>query len=372
MQWKVVLFVHRWRLWKRLHQTVRAIATRDEHLNIRDELQLTQGEETNRQQKKTEMVLLQNQQLCQELATHRRQGRDHAEKIRRLSQQLCQAHDAHRTLKRQQMVDRERIEQQDRLLRQAREEATANDERHQEELNRLYDKLKALQTGPYSWVKSNFRDVAKLVSSNGQTGFPHSSSQRRACIHFTIASFIHACIFVPHQFGIETIQADQFLAGVEANVRQNCSEATHNTWRMATSIAIEAGSRGHCEKAMNLIVGQVNAQFSTFSSTNDETRTCQLVNLLRKCVGFKIALSRLKQTFVFHCSPMGTRYSQQSMVFGGGDGETTGVVRWSLWPAIMKQVDEGSEVLEPELVWTMGDGERPHSDFRNNHEVIEG
>lgn len=135
------------------------------------------------------------------------------------------------------------IQQQDRLLFQAREEATERDGRHREELNRLYSKLNALQTGPFkllgedlivnqmrrliqlldNWVKVNFKDVAKIPPESLETDGQLNAPQRRAWVHATVANLIHAEIFGPYHFWLPENPLGDFLSKIELNVRDNCT-----------------------------------------------------------------------------------------------------------------------------------------------------
>ncbi|PYI00231.1 hypothetical protein BO78DRAFT_439574 [Aspergillus sclerotiicarbonarius CBS 121057] len=278
-------------------------------------------------------------------------------------------------LEKQHLEDTVRTEQQDHLLRKAREEASTSATRHQEELDKLYTKLNTLQNEQPSlgddhivetmrslsqnldsWVKANFKDATKLQSWHGSDGnrFPHSSSQRRAYIQSFICCMIHTWIFSPYQFGICDDPYGHFLCQLEVCVGRHCSETVLNTWKTATSMAIEGDSKDNDEGIFTDIIKAVEDRFGTFGSTSDESRKRQLGKLLRKCADFKIALSRQKQAFLFFRSPVGAEFSPQFMTFGGGDGQPAGKVRWSLWPAITRCHDDtGREVLEAELVWTM-------------------
>ncbi|RAK79478.1 uncharacterized protein BO72DRAFT_45868 [Aspergillus fijiensis CBS 313.89] len=122
---------------------------------------------------------------------------------------------------------------------------------------------------------------------------------------------------------------------------------------MATSVAIQAGSGRRCERVISRIVRDAERILANYSSTQEEQRQGQLQGLLWKCADLRHALSQQKQRFFFCCSPLGVMFDPQSMIFGGGDEGPASIVRWSLWPAIMKRVDKRSSVVEPELVWAM-------------------
>ncbi|RAH65713.1 uncharacterized protein BO66DRAFT_291429, partial [Aspergillus aculeatinus CBS 121060] len=144
----------------------------------------------------------------------------------------------YQALVRQRLADREIIQQQERLLLQAREEATERDGRHREELDRLYSKLNALQTGPFkslgddlivnqmrrlnqlldNWVKVNFKDVTKITPESIEADGQLHAPQRRAWVHATVANLIHAEIFEPYHFWLPQNPLGDFLSKIELNV----------------------------------------------------------------------------------------------------------------------------------------------------------
>ncbi|PYH87042.1 hypothetical protein BO82DRAFT_396978 [Aspergillus uvarum CBS 121591] len=260
----------------------------------------------------------------------------------------------HEALVRQRLADREIIQQQERLLRQAREEVTERDRRHREELDRLYSKLDALQIGSSKLVGDDLivnqmRRLNQLLDNWVNFNF----KDRRAWVHATVANLIHAEIFKPYHFGLPDDPLGDFLSKIERNVRGNCSENELDVWRVATSVAIQASSNRRSELVIRSVVQGAERILRDFSSTQEVSRQGQLRGLLWKCATLKLALSRQKQRFFFCCSPLGVMFDPQSMILGGGDGQPASIVRWSLWPAIVKTVDQRGCVLEPELVWTM-------------------
>ncbi|RAL05411.1 uncharacterized protein BO80DRAFT_431351 [Aspergillus ibericus CBS 121593] len=265
------------------------------------------------------------------------------EKIQQLTRQLEESHKEHT---RKQLADREKSEQQDYLLRQSREEASASANRHQEELNKLYHKLNALQSGQQSWGDDQIVEAMRNLNQN---------LDRWVKANFKDATKLESCFSARWNLVLgNTVRALRTLSCLSARSIAPGSETAFHTWRIATSMAIEGGTKEKCETAFADIIQTVEGRFGVFCSTDSEPRKRQLEKLLRKCADFKVTLSRQKQAFFFHCSPAGVEFSLPFMTFGGGDGQPAGKVRWSLWPAIMKWHDDtGRDVLETELVWTM-------------------
>ncbi|RAL16832.1 uncharacterized protein BO97DRAFT_420223 [Aspergillus homomorphus CBS 101889] len=257
------------------------------------------AEEASRQhQARADKVMQENQRLRQELNRH---NWANTERIKRLEHELQQAHQFHEALTNSSWrTEKGSNNKTGYCVRRARTHRRNGPSKMMGD-DQIVDQMRKLSQNLDSWVKANFKDVKKLTSSAETDG----------------------------------------------------SEPVLSSWRTATSIAIEATATEDCEAVFTYIVNCVEDQFNSFSSTNHESRSRQLRALMQRCVDFKMALSRQKQSFFFWCSPTGTKFFPGSMSFGGGDGQLAGRVRWSLWPALMKHLDEGNEVLEPELVWSM-------------------
>ncbi|PYI35838.1 hypothetical protein BP00DRAFT_476246 [Aspergillus indologenus CBS 114.80] len=349
-----------------VHQWTLFPVSREEEETKRQVIAKQEAEIIPEKRKVPQLRATQEAQLAKQEAAARK---EEAEKER--MEQVWQ--ERHQALVRQRLADREIIQQQERLLRQAREEATERDRRHREELDRLYSKLNALQVGPSklvgddlivnqmrrlnqlldNWVNVNFKDATKITPELHETDRPLNAPQRRAWVHATVANLIHAEIFKPYHFGLPDDPLGDFLSKIERNVRGNCSENELDVWRVATSVAIQASSNRQSDLVIRSIVHGAERILRDFSSTQEVSRQGQLRGLLWKCATLKLALSRQKQRFFFCCSPLGVMFDPQSMILGGGDGKPASIVRWSLWPAIVKTVDQRGCVLEPELVWTM-------------------
>ncbi|KAL2824384.1 hypothetical protein BDW59DRAFT_162491 [Aspergillus cavernicola] len=271
------------------------------------------------------------------------------------------------------LADSEKIQRQQQLLCEARDEATSSAEHHHQELHTLYSKLNSLQMNHNtlrdeevldqmrrlnlnleSWVRSNFKDVTKLSTAFQHShGFPSTSPQRRAQIQAYVTNLVYRLIFAPTWFGVENEQCEGLLRELEAGVQSHCSEAMVHSWIVATAVSIENISHFNQEAIFAQIVECVEDQLSTVSPTEAETRQRQLRRFLEKCAALKNTLGRQHEAFAFHCSPPGGNLSAQYMTFVGGDGQSATKVRLCLWPAIMKGTQGGGyQILEPELVWT--------------------
>ncbi|KAL3468952.1 hypothetical protein BJX99DRAFT_242454 [Aspergillus californicus] len=144
-------------------------------------------------------------------------------------------------LKRQHLLDSERIQRQHELLSKACEEVTSRNEDHQRELSNLYAKLNALQSTESltdeqilgemrrlsqhleSWIKSNFKDGEKLAARfHNADGFHRSSPQRRAWIQAHITDLVQRHIFAASRFGLPNNPWGQLITEIEAGVQRNC------------------------------------------------------------------------------------------------------------------------------------------------------
>ncbi|PYH98154.1 hypothetical protein BO71DRAFT_372001 [Aspergillus ellipticus CBS 707.79] len=349
-----------------LRQRLTTVRTENRNLRHQCEVRGKQQKASNEKIKELDQALL---RVDRELESQRR---SEIQKVDELTRALHQAREEQRKAL---IVDKAKTEQHDHLLRQAREEASRSAKCHQEELNKLYNKLNTLQCGQAnlgddqiidrmrslnqnleSWVKVNFKDITKQISSTGLhgNGFPSTASQQRACVQVYITSLVYGYIFLPYQVGLDDKPCGHVLSWVEASVAGACSDTVRHTWRMATSVAMEAASRDSCEAIYANVINWVEGQFGILSSTSAESRRRQLREFLGRCAEFRIALNQHKQTFFFYCSPGGTEFCPKAMTFGGGDGQPEGKVRCSLWPAIVRRGDKNViDILEPELVWTM-------------------
>ncbi|KAL4925365.1 uncharacterized protein BDV17DRAFT_300368 [Aspergillus undulatus] len=274
-------------------------------------------------------------------------------------------------LKNEQVMDRERIDQQHHLLRQARDETSKMEDQHQRELDKVYRKLNEVQSGGKrltdeevqgrmrrleqyleSWVTMNFKDSAKLEYAFGQMDFPHTSTQRRALIQAFVVALISEWIFLPSRFGILNESCEHILNELEAGVQR--SKTLFHSWRGATGVAIEELTGENHEYIFTQIADDVEAQFGISASTEAEPRTQKLKNLLQKCADLKNSLCRGPDVFTFFSSRTGTEFSPDWMTSVGGDGETGGTMGLCLWPALYKHSESTPPTLiERELVWKL-------------------
>ncbi|KAL4919227.1 hypothetical protein BDW62DRAFT_200106 [Aspergillus aurantiobrunneus] len=293
----------------------------------------------------------------------------------KLSDTLCLKNQV-ASLERGRLADAEKIQRQQQLLLQAREDASKREEEHRHQLNKLYIKLNSLQSGQKRltdeelrermrrlvqnlecWVKSNFRDAAKLASSMIRTeGFPRTTPQRRAYIQAYITDMVYRRIFVPYRFGVMDNPCGQIIYQIETSVQQTCPQPILRTWKTATGIGLEPMTIDFQCAEFIRIIDRVEGQFAFGASSPAHQRKEQLWKFLQNCAAMKNDLSREPDMFGFFSSPTGVDFSDDTMTSFGGDGDSLGKVRLCLWPALYKITHPGDGplmVIEPEMVWTM-------------------
>ncbi|KAJ0426170.1 hypothetical protein BJY00DRAFT_307670 [Aspergillus carlsbadensis] len=277
-------------------------------------------------------------------------------------------------LKRRALADSEKIQRLNQLAHQAREADSQRDNDHRKERAYLYSKLHAIQMTQdrlcndqvveqmsrlrqqlENWVKSSFKHQEKLAAvlgliTNGRA--PRHRLQRYAYVQASLVKWIHHRIFAPYMFGVPNGSSGSFCEAVELAVQQTCPEATLQTWRVATSSAIQRLGEPNREEAIDRIIGVVNYFIGNASSLEAGLRNKRLREILQKCADFKDMLSRQPDRFAFRCSKAGDIFRVDSMTAVGGVGEE-GNVEMCLWPGLVKRTYNGDEgFLERELVWT--------------------
>ncbi|RDW83640.1 uncharacterized protein DSM5745_03966 [Aspergillus mulundensis] len=295
------------------------------------------------------------------------------ESLRELSYQYRALKRQSENAQKQHVADEEKIQQQEELLRQARAEASMQEDEHRRQLNQLYAKLNSVQAGRKpltdeqvkdhfrrlvqnleAWINHNFRNTEKLEMAIQGDGAPSTSPQRRAWLQAHIASLVFHHIFTPYLFGLQDDKGGHFLREIGAGVKRTSSESSWQTWKIATSVAVSDMARESQESHFAAFIDYVEKQFGSASSTEPEARRRQLLKFLEKCATFKNALTQEPEAFSVFLSWTGAEFSADSMTRVGGDGEAGAKVRLCLWPGISKRVGDDDEVVvEPALVWTV-------------------
>ncbi|KAL4960014.1 uncharacterized protein BDV14DRAFT_205127 [Aspergillus stella-maris] len=280
-------------------------------------------------------------------------------------------HEASR-LRQRKREDIERIDQQRHLLRQARDQVSIMEERHQMELNKAYAKLNEAQGGRQrlkddeiryemrrleqylaSWVKSNFRDTAGSEPVLNLERLPQSSADYRASIQSSIGEEIFYTIFKPPWFGVPSGYTEEVVNELDGGVRETCSAVVYASWKAATGTAMEALTAEPRGQLIDNLIADAEDRWSNLSSTNAEPRTRTLKKLLGQCATFKDLLSRDPEIFGFFMSAPGAEFDERRMTSIGGNGKDGAQIELSLWPVIYKLIDDGQQkrVIESELVY---------------------
>ncbi|KAL4876507.1 hypothetical protein BJY04DRAFT_222988 [Aspergillus karnatakaensis] len=290
--------------------------------------------------------------LNQRLATKEQELNDLFNSNRELHRQL-------KLLENQHLIDTEKVEQQKHLLCQARDEASSQQHEHREEITKLYNKLNTLQNGSQgltdeqiqgqmrrlahnleSWVKTNFKDSEKLATIFNTTTFPRTNPQRRAWVQAFVTDVVFKSIFGPY-----------------VAVKQASTNPAYRTWKEATGLAVQKLAAPCADPIFTDAVNYVEARLAKGSTTDTTTRIGQLREFLEKCLAFKETLSRGPDSFVFHCTGVGSDFVEDSMTNIRSDGGP-GKVKLSLWPALHRRnTGVGHDIVEPELVWVVKETE---------------
>jgi hypothetical protein len=114
------------------------------------------------------------------------------------------------------------------------------------------------------------------------------------------------------------------------------------------------------------MVGTVEERFSRYSGTESVSRTTNLGKFFHQCAAFKRRLERLEHTYSFKLSGPGTAFVPETMQSFNADEIPSSVVELSLWPSLWKGIGEHSQLIEPELVWTVSSA--TPSNAHNSHD----
>ncbi|CEL07320.1 hypothetical protein ASPCAL10480 [Aspergillus calidoustus] len=286
-----------------------------------------------------------------------------------LAQKLSESNKQH-------LADSEKIHRLNQLFHQARDDASTRERSHRRELGDLYHRLNSIQMTQDrvsddqileqmhrlhqkldNWIKTCFKDQDKLAAALEPTadGFPRTRPQRHAWVQSCISGWIHQSVFAPYLPGLPGDHFDWFCGNVEVGVQESCPEATLQTWRVATSSAIEYLGENNRNETIDNILAVVECHFGSASSLEPESRNQRLREILERCAVFKYTLSRQPDRFSFDWCQAGDLFAADSMTAVSGDGEE---VRLCLWPGLLKRTISGDEeILERQLVWTMKEPE---------------
>ncbi|KAL2800878.1 hypothetical protein BJX66DRAFT_331818 [Aspergillus keveii] len=221
-------------------------------------------------------------------------------------------------------------------------------------MNRLHQQLE-------NWIKTCFKDQEKFAAAMkpAADGFPRTRPQRYAWVQSWIVGWIHQFLFAPYLPGLPGDHFDWFCGDVEVGVLKSCPESTLQTWRLATSSAIQHLGQDIRTETLDNILAMVEHHFGSASSLEPEPRHQRLREILDRCADFKYTLSRQPDRFFFDWSQTGDMFAADSMMAVGRDGNEDNIhVRLCLWPALLKRTISGDEeILVPQLVWSMREPE---------------
>ncbi|KAL5001047.1 hypothetical protein BDV10DRAFT_182922 [Aspergillus recurvatus] len=298
----------------------------------------------------------QSRDYCEERRKLQRQVGSQEKALRGLRHDIRSLEDQASEAQKQHLADTEKIQQQEQLLRQAREDASRREEEQREQVNQLYSKLNSVQAGQRrltdeevkerlrrlvqnleSWIKANFRDTAKLAPVIDQEGILSTSPLRRAWIQSYVANSVQHHIFSPAVFGVPPNPWGQLIQDLDAGVQRTSPELTLQAWRTATARALNDMSTEEQKAIVMSLVDHIEEQFAAGSTSETGPRRQQLQTFLERCAMLKNGLTQDPDEFFFFTSAQGADFSEKTMISIGGEGESGGRVKLSLWPALYRR-----------------------------------
>lgn len=141
----------------------------------------------------------------------------------------------------------EKIRRQNESLSELRARAGKAEQRHMEELQKLYIKINTLQREPAqlsdehlaermrrvghnldAWIRSNFQGLQIEEQEGSDDAFPCNSVQLQACIRAHAAGCIHVLILDPFYFGLPDYCWSKPIESLRDDIEHHCTTLFSN------------------------------------------------------------------------------------------------------------------------------------------------
>ncbi|KAL3466860.1 hypothetical protein BJX64DRAFT_284013 [Aspergillus heterothallicus] len=219
----------------------------------------------------------------------------------------------------------------------------------------LLQEMRALYKDLQDWVRRCFGDPAKLAAAYPpDVEFRGGNAQHQAWVQTAVACYVTDWIFWPYRLGIGGNSPWHcYMAAMEALVAENCSETMLQNWRMTNTIALDARTGPHQDRAFHGIIGGIERRFKDASTAQAEARQEHLARFLQRCCDFKNRLVTQKARYSFRIPRFRDRFHPLAMTHLGGELSPDAKVLSTIWPGLEKRHSNiKSEIVEPAVVWT--------------------